>query len=135
MNKVTNIILLSWIKRFSSLKTAVDRFLPESLDSYWQGGGGLRGSMTPEELAQVTVLEVLHDDAERLLLAAHAQHPRDVVILQGGQDTHVSLEVQPGTSEEVSMSCVEKRFKNEDHLRVLMGLPPTNNQYTMIAIA
>lgn len=48
-----------------------------------------------EELTEIAVLEVLHDHAEGLLAAAGAQHPGDVAVLEGRQDPHVPLEIQP----------------------------------------
>lgn len=55
----------------------------------------LGGDVRLEKLTEIPVLQVLHHDAVRFLAVASAQNPRDVAILQGGQDPHVPLEVQP----------------------------------------
>jgi hypothetical protein len=48
-----------------------------------------------EELIEVAVVQVLHDDAERLLVAAHTQNPSDVHVLQSRQDPNITVEIQP----------------------------------------
>ena len=57
---------------------------------------GIFGSdMRLEELAEVSVLQVLHYYAIGLLAAASTQDSGDIAILQGSQDPDVSLEIQP----------------------------------------
>lgn len=69
--------------------------LPQGLDADGQGTRALGRHVCLEELVEVAVIQVLHDDAERLLVAAHAQHPRDVRVLQSRQDPNITMEIQP----------------------------------------
>lgn len=68
---------------------------PQGLNADGQGARALCRHVCLQELVEVTVVQVLHDDAQRLFVAAHAKYPRDVRILQGSQDPHITMEVQP----------------------------------------
>lgn len=57
--------------------------------------GVLGSDMRLQELTEVAVFQVLHHHAVRLLAVASSQHSCYVTILEGGQDPHVSLEIQP----------------------------------------
>ena len=69
--------------------------------------------MCLEELIEVAVVQVLHDDAERLLVAAHAQHPSDVHVLQSRQDPNITVEIQPEQAQaQVMMRKIVTRSLN-----------------------
>ena len=61
--------------------------------------------MCLEELIEIAVVQVLHDDAERLLVAAHAQNPGDVHVLQSRQDPNIAMEIQPEQAQTQVMMC------------------------------
>lgn len=65
----------------------------QALDAVRQAGVVFAGDVDFQKLAQVAVLQVLHYHAEGLVLATDAQHPRYVVVVQGGQYSDVSVEV------------------------------------------
>lgn len=80
-------------------------FSPQGLNADGQGTRALGRHVCLEELIEVAVVQVLHDDAERLLVAAHAQHPSDVHVLQSRQDPNIAVEIQPEQAQSQVMMC------------------------------
>lgn len=84
-------------------------FSPQGLNADRQGACALGRHVCLEELIEVAVVQVLHDNTERLLVAAHAQHPRDIHVLQSSQDPHIAVEIQPKHAELQLMTCQNRK--------------------------
>ena len=48
-----------------------------------------------EELSEITVVQILHDDADRVVTAADAEDSSDVDVFEGPQNPDVSIEISP----------------------------------------
>lgn len=60
--------------------------------------GSFCRNVVSQELVQVPVFQVLHDDAKRFLVSAHPQHAGDVLVFQSCQDPNVAVKIQSGTN-------------------------------------
>ncbi len=58
--------------------------------------------VSPEELVQVAVLQVLHGDEVGPLVAAHGEHAGDVGVLQHGEKANLADEVGPETDGQIA---------------------------------
>jgi hypothetical protein len=82
-------------------------FSPESFHADRQSTCALGRHVCLEELVQVTVVQVLHYNAEGLLMATHSQHSSDIHVFQSSQDPHIAMEIQP---ENMQTSTYEDLF-------------------------